>query len=716
MAQPRTTEPGDLSPRRRLATEDGGEEATSGPERLSPEGLGLEGLGLEALARLMEASLDGIAVADGERHFLYLNPAAGEILGYPREELLGQDFLRIFPPRQRRLVLERFAELRAGDSRRESAIVVRADGEERELDTARMHIDVQGRPLVAAIFRDVTETRRLSREAAALAQVASSVAGAGSLEATLDALATSVVEATRAVACSVVLVDPEVDTFRVVGSAGLPEGYAEAMLAASRAGARSFAQRAFRSRQPLLVHNARALLLASRLHAPVHPFLRRAAWDTIVVAPLIYRGRGLGAVNAYYLADRHPRDDEVALLGAIADQAAVAVENARLRAQAEQRLQGLEALYRADEELYRSLQLDRVLQALVDVATDILHADKTAVLVWDARHERLIVAAARNFLPETAAHVSFRPGEGIVGRTAVSGEAIAVEDARTDPRIPPNIREIVGPEGIRSLICAPITVDGQVFAVFSVNYCRPHAVGTEEQRLLVALAQRAGQAIENARLYGQAQHAAALEERQRLARELHDSGSQAVYGIALGARPARTLLDRDPARVAEPLDYVLQLAEAGLAEMRALIFELRPESLEQEGLVAALDKQADALRARHGIDARAVLCDEPDVPLELKEPLYRIAREALHNTVKHARASRVELRLECGPEEIALEVADDGVGFDPSGEFPGHLGLRSMRERSTAFGGSLEVESAPGRGTRVHVRVPRSTAAPRSDS
>ena len=99
--------------------------------------------------------------------------------------------------------------------------------------------------------------------------------------------------------------------------------------------------------------------------------------------------------------------------------------------------------------------------------------------------------------------------------------------------------------------------------------------------------------------------------------------------------------------MAEPLDYVLSLAEAGLAEMRALIFELRPESLETEGLVAALEKQAAALRARHGIAVDAELCDEPDVPLEVKEALYRIAQEALHNTVKHARASRVDLRLTC---------------------------------------------------------------------
>jgi signal transduction histidine kinase len=273
----------------------------------------------------------------------------------------------------------------------------------------------------------------------------------------------------------------------------------------------------------------------------------------------------------------------------------------------------------------------------------------------------------------------------------------------TDPRV---VHRITDPEGIRSLVHVPIVVDGEVFGVFGVNYVRQRDVGEEEQRLLLALAQRAALAIENARFYERAQRAAALEERQRLARELHDSVSQALYGMALGARTARTLLDRDPKRVAEPLDYVVALAEAGLAEMRALIFELRPESLAQEGLVAALGKQVEALRARHGLAVAADLGAEPELALEAKEALYRIAQEALHNTVKHARAGRVELQLTADAREIVLEVCDDGVGFDPGAAFPGHLGLESMRERAARLGGTVEIASAPGRGTRLRARLP----------
>src|SRR5437879_6847457 len=183
-------------------------------------------------------------------------------------------------------------------------------------------------------------------------------------------------------------------------------------------------------------------------------------------------------------------------------------------------------------------------------------------------------------------------------------------------------------------------------------------------------------------LYEQAQELASLQERQRLARELHDAVSQALYGISLGAHTAREALESsDPEQAMASIEYVIALAEAGLAEMRALIFELRPESLETEGLVAALTKQVAALRTRHKLVVDADLDHEPDLPIEMKHALYRIAQEALHNIVKHARASSVALQLARQGKEVILQVRDNGRGFDPTGSFPGHFGVRSMQER-----------------------------------
>jgi PAS domain S-box-containing protein len=211
-----------------------------------------------------------------------------------------------------------------------------------------------------------------------------------------------------------------------------------------------------------------------------------------------------------------------------------------------------------------------------------------------------------------------------------------------------------------------------------------------------------------------------LEERQHLARELHDSLSQVLYGIALGAHTINAQLNHDRPRVAEALAYLLKLVDAGLTEMRALIFELRPETLAAEGLVTALGRQMAAMRIRHGIEVQAELEQEPEVSLDVKQALYRVAQESLHNAVKHARASRLDLRLGQQDGQVLLEVRDNGVGFDPQAAYPGHLGLRSMQERASRLGGKLRIHSAPGHGTRVqvcfpkttHVRLPQSLASP----
>jgi len=261
---------------------------------------------------------------------------------------------------------------------------------------------------------------------------------------------------------------------------------------------------------------------------------------------------------------------------------------------------------------------------------------------------------------------------------------------------------------VRAWLGIPLMVQERLIGVLSIDHRRPNVYTHRHAALALAIANQAAIAIENARLYEQARRLAVLEERQRLARGLHDSVSQALYSIGLGARTARELLDRDPAQAVEPVEYVLSLAEAGLAEMRALIFELRPDSLEKEGLVAALTRQAAALRARHGLEVQAEFCDEPTLPFEVKEALYRIAQEALNNTVKHAQAAKVGIRLDDCEGQITLEVRDDGVGFDPGVEHPGHLGLHSMRERAARLGAALEIQSGPGRGTLVRVCIPPS--------
>jgi signal transduction histidine kinase len=430
---------------------------------------------------------------------------------------------------------------------------------------------------------------------------------------------------------------------------------------------------------------------------------RVRSWMAI---PLMIKGELAGLMTIAVGGPNVYTPAHAALGKAIASQVAIAIDNAQLFEQTQRQARDLEVLSRADAELFRSLDLDGVLQSLVDVAVDLLGAHKCLVTLWDRGANSAEVRAARNFSPEGLD--LFRkllpsPGLGSL-RDDVEPTVHPGPDA---PGVPPAVRAIMEVEGVRAAMDVPIrSAAGSVLGGYGVAYTQEHEFSADERGLLLALAERAAVAIQNADLFSRAQHAASLEERQRLARELHDSVSQALYGIALGARTARLRLGDDPHNAAEPVDYVAALAQAGLAEMRALIFELRPESLEEEGLVAALEKQAASIAARYKLDVVVDLGEEPACTLDAKEALYRIAQEALHNVVKHAQARRVEVRLRRNGGSIELVVRDDGRGFDTAQSFPGHVGLQSMPERARKLGGAVSVESAPGHGTTVAATLP----------
>jgi signal transduction histidine kinase len=200
-------------------------------------------------------------------------------------------------------------------------------------------------------------------------------------------------------------------------------------------------------------------------------------------------------------------------------------------------------------------------------------------------------------------------------------------------------------------------------------------------------------------------------ERQRIARDLHDSVSQSLFSTTLHVRTAQRALEQEQldtvGPVGEELSEIGQLTRGALAEMRALILELRPGALAEEGLVAALSKQAAALSAREGL---VIEVDGPDADLplgpEVEEQLYRLGQEALANVVKHARASSATVHIAADDDIVTIEVHDDGHGFDPAAVGPEHFGLRSMQGRVADLGGQLEITSAPGHGTVVRVEVP----------
>ncbi|MFN8618197.1 MAG: sensor histidine kinase [Dehalococcoidia bacterium] len=524
------------------------------------------------------------------------------------------------------------------------------------------------------------------------------------LSRTLHALAEAIVAETRAEAAGMAFIDPEALTTIESGTCNLPFGYIAAMDQARRhPGRAALFRNAVAENTPWIQRDTRAEMGADPAYADVLHVVRQLP-PTLVASPFAFRPEAVGLIYLYYSDAIEVDEEEIEFARAIARQAAPIMDNAWLHNQAQTRLAELEALFRADEALRRSLKLDDVLQAMCELAIDLLGADSALVAAW-GEDDHLSVRASRALEPHHLALVDRELRDRTRETMATLAPALAlIEDVRGHEPMAEAVRHA---GFMASLAEVPIYTAQGLFGFFNVGFRTRQTFTPEDRRRFDAFITRASLAIENALLFEQAQLAASNEERQRLARDLHDSVSQALYGIALGARTARKRLGEgaDPA-LAEPIDYVLSLAEAGLAETRALIFELIPESLETQGLVVAIERQAAAIRARHQLDVQVFAKDEPELPLRTREAVYRIVQESLNNIVKHAGASHVRIDLAQAGGRVTVTVRDDGRGFDTGGTFPGHFGLQSMAERATRAGGAFAVESAPGAGATISVSVP----------
>lgn len=414
-------------------------------------------------------------------------------------------------------------------------------------------------------------------------------------------------------------------------------------------------------------------------------------WD-VVFAPLFEEGRVVGVVDI--------------------------VTDATDRVLSFQRLEARIAMF---SQVAAGMSVDQPLSTTLSQVVDAVHSTSDAVacsiVCWEEDWSRPATAYADDVLgagfAEALEEVWRIRGMRPVGLGEYDGAIVRGfrDTALADPSLAPVHPFLVDDAPWEDMAWFPLVASGVVVGEVSVYLAAGQDLDDDDRGYLAALADQAAVAVRNSALYRAAEQTAALEERHRLARELHDSVSQALFSMTLHARTAQRHLETAGLAADHPVAVELEqlhgLTQTALAEMRALIFELRPGALEAEGLVAALTKQAAAVAAReqlavdvHGPDSRFRL--DPTV----EEHLYRIALEALHNTVKHAGAERVDVHLEISDTALELRVSDDGAGFDPRLDRPGHLGLRTMRERSDAIGASFGIDSAPGRGSRVTVTVP----------
>ncbi|HET8562628.1 MAG TPA: GAF domain-containing sensor histidine kinase, partial [Candidatus Binatia bacterium] len=378
-----------------------------------------------------------------------------------------------------------------------------------------------------------------------------------------------------------------------------------------------------------------------------------------------------------------------------------------------ERTHELAALHEVVAVVSQSLNLKEILNAALTKSMETMQMEVgTAYSLQDSDEpdqEKLLILAARQGL---SAEFSERVGSRRVRGTAIQVAAEAKQPVVWQVATYPDarVKEALEMEGVQQIINVPLFAKGRLVGAFNLGTRHARPVTPEEMSLLASIGQQVAVAVENARLYDQAEQSAAIAERHRLSRELHDSVTQSIYSVTMYAEAAvRLLATGETATATEHLRELRDTAQEALREMRLLIFELRPPALAKIGRAAALQVRLDSVEVRGGMQTELQVEGEQDskrLPRVAEEELYHIAQEALNNILKHANAQHVCVDLRFSETETILAIRDDGVGFTPTAKGHGGLGLASLKERAEKIGASLKIESKSGIGTEVSVVVP----------
>lgn len=423
----------------------------------------------------------------------------------------------------------------------------------------------------------------------------------------------------------------------------------------------------------------------------------------LAISPLLSRGIVLGALFVTTREQKIFSKQDIALLTSIGGQIGLAIEGSRLFEAEQHRTEQFRLISAVGRRFSSILDIDKVLTHVVrliqqtfgyyHVAIGLIEGDEVvyrmgAGPLWDD--------PAFDFMP-----ARLKVGqEGVSGWVAGTGQPMLVPDVSREPRY-----VLMHGSRCRSELIVPVIAKGHVIGVLDVQSDQLNDFDDTDLAVIQALANQAAIAIENARLYEQAQQLAVMEERARLARDLHDAVTQSIYSLTLLAAAGLRMIDNgDSQQIRDNQIRIDDIAQQALQEMRLLVFELRPSELKELGLIGALERRLEVVERRAGIEARLQADESLSLPYDLEEELYRIAQEALNNALKHARASAVFVRIQLQDRTVNMIIRDDGRGFEPLaiGD-KGGLGLQNMQERADKINADITVSAVPGAGTIVSV-------------
>jgi PAS domain S-box-containing protein len=631
---------------------------------------------------LVENSPDLIWSADRDGRLLYLSETCFSLLGWQPAELVGRHFSEVVAPESLPVVVEHWQRATEEPNRRQQyrLTLLHRDGTHVPMEINAIGSEEDGAFTGAhGSVRDIRERVALEADLRDQAQELERVVD---VQRTLGEIARRIVEVDDSGEILQQVVDA---SKRLLGSDGahltlMNEGD-DYLVPMVMAGDTEEETRAWLHTQRFPVGGGINGLAAStgqpvwtddyaadpRIpHEPDDDSPARLELGAAAVAPLRGpKGEVIGTLAITYRQPRAIDPRDVALLEELAGQGSIAARNARLYEQ-----------LRDSERRYRFL---------VDHSPD---------LVWSVDAEGCFTYLGDSLERMTG----FRPEE-LIGRSfriLASPETAALAEAgwqavRERPDEEQQVRLLLplvgGGNMAAEVSMVATTVDGRFAGAHgSVRDIR------ERERL-------------EGDLRSQAAALAANEERANLARELHDSVTQALFSMGLTARALELLLDRDLEAARAKLAELRDLQKDALAEMRTLIFELRPQALETDGLAQALRNHGAAVQGRTGLDVAVEVESSERLALDVEEALYRIAQEALHNVVKHANATRARIVLRRTGNEVRVTIDDDGIGFDPDAVPRGHLGLVGMRQRAERIGAGIAIGRLPGSGTRIAVTL-----------
>lgn len=477
----------------------------------------------------------------------------------------------------------------------------------------------------------------------------------------------------------------------------------------------SLAGKSIQTNQPIMVTDVQED--DARIYEEaIKPFGNVGCYLTV---PLIYENRSIGVIAVADQCNGVLGNDSLRVLSMLAPSAVIGIENARLYEEQQERRLEAESRHQMSESLRVMLAIvnsNRSLTEILDfivnqVSGRLFDCQATAIFTYQPKEKTLTIQAAHG-LPINLVEAKYLPGFDAAFQVIHSGQPVIVSDAHAGGGDDEANYEGLPAEwaivsqmivDYKAWLAVPLIVKGEMYGSILMYYQEPRIFTPEEINLAKIFSDQVALAIENARLRIQAEQAAVIAERNRLARELHDAVSQTLFSANLIAEIIPRLWEKDQDQARMRLLELHQLTRGALAEMRTLLFELRPAVFKEAKLADLLKHLIQAIAVRSEIPISLNVSGDVILPADVQIALYRITQEALNNVIKHANPKQAFVSLAVEPGSARLVVSDDGCGFNLKEVSPDHFGLSIMKERASSINASIELKSEPGLGTQIVV-------------